>query len=111
LPRATNASLLKRVNNTTAQNTGKAANLEMALPPCTSLILLGKDLPSDCSLVIIKLGGILSLTLAYINACEDKEATSNTIQTNVHEQMLHAVALNKRMKSIAADFQRNRPAA
>ena len=76
----------------------------------TSLILLGKDLPSDCSLVIIKLGAILSLTLAYIDASEDKDATSNTIQTNVQEQMLHAVALNKRMKSITAEFQRSRPA-
>ena len=77
----------------------------------TSLILLGKDLPSDCSLVIIKLGAILSLTLAYIDASEDKDATSNSIQTNVQEQMFHAVELNKRMKTITAEFQRSRPAA
>ena len=73
----------------------------------TSLILLGKDLPSDCSLIIIKLGAILSLTLAYVDASEDEDGSLSTLQANVQEQLLHALDLNQRMKSIAAAFRQN----
>ena len=75
----------------------------------TSLILLGKDLPSDCSLIVIKLGAILSLTLAYIDASDETASRPGDVQANVQEQMRHAIDLNARMKAIAAAFKHMRP--
>lgn len=75
----------------------------------TSLILLGKDLPSDCSLIVIKLGAILSLTLAYIDTSDDSTRPGDA-QTNVQEQWRHAIELNARMKTIADAFRHKRPA-
>ena len=76
----------------------------------TSLILLAKDLPSDCSLIVIKLGAILSLTLAYIDASDGdgNRTPPGDGQTNMQEQLRHAIALNARMKTIAAAFKHTR---
>ena len=73
----------------------------------TALILLDKDLPIDCAVIVIKLAAILSLTINDADMAEDESfATYHALHGKVQRQLENARQLDQRLDAVLAAFQR-----
>ena len=76
----------------------------------TALILLDKDLPIDCAVVVIKLAAILSLTLNDVDMAEDENfALYHALQGKVQRQLENARLLDQRLDEVLATFKAQSP--